>query len=322
MSSTDTVSNHNLLLVVYALVTPLGALSVLISAILAAKYLDEHLNLLGKLGCLLCIIGSTTIVIHAPTESEVNTLEELGAMLTETSFLLYLSFVILASVILIFGYAPEYGNSNLLIYILICSMIGSLSVMACKGLGLAIRETIGGNGNQLSNGLFWIFLFSVIGSVTVQMNYLNKALDVFSTSLVTPVYYVFFTTFVLTASGVLFKEWNSMSAQDVIGNLCGFSTIVIAIFLLNGCKELSLTLADLQKIWTRRKAQVPSSCAMIDESLQPLTAKQPTKRYVKKRKRRNQKHLGAHAMNRHDFDSDSEGSTEDYNSSSANYGYV
>ena len=30
------------------LVTPLGALSVLVSAILASKYLNEHLNLLGK----------------------------------------------------------------------------------------------------------------------------------------------------------------------------------------------------------------------------------------------------------------------------------
>src|SRR5688572_19399974 len=103
-------------------------------------------------------------------------------MLTESSFLIYLTFVILTSLLLIFVYAPQYGNSNLLIYILICSMIGSLSVMACKGLGLAIRETMSGSGNQLANGLFWIFLFSVIASITVQMNYLNKALDIFSTS--------------------------------------------------------------------------------------------------------------------------------------------
>lgn len=258
----------------------------LISAVLAAKYLNEHLNLLGKLGCLLCVIGSTVIVIHAPTESDVNSLEQLGAMLTETSFLIYLTFVLLTSCILIFFYAPHYGNSNLLIYILICSMIGSLSVMACKGLGLAIRETLTGNGNQLANGLFWIFLASVIASITVQMNYLNKALDIFSTSLVTPVYYVFFTTFVLTASGVLFKEWNAMSAEDVIGNLCGFVTVIVAIFLLNGCKELSLSLEDLQKIWNRRRAPATAG-GTVDDSVQPLT--RPTKRYFKKRKLRNQR---------------------------------
>lgn len=30
------------------LVTPLGALSILVSAVLSSKYLNEHLNLLGK----------------------------------------------------------------------------------------------------------------------------------------------------------------------------------------------------------------------------------------------------------------------------------
>lgn len=35
------------------LVTPLGALSVLVSAVLASKYLNEHLNLLGKVRHLL-----------------------------------------------------------------------------------------------------------------------------------------------------------------------------------------------------------------------------------------------------------------------------
>lgn len=34
-----------------SLVTPLGALSVLVSAVLSSKYLNEKLNLLGKVCC-------------------------------------------------------------------------------------------------------------------------------------------------------------------------------------------------------------------------------------------------------------------------------
>jgi drug/metabolite transporter (DMT)-like permease len=49
-----------------SLVTPLGALSVLVTAILASYFLKEKLNLLGKLSCVLCILGSTVTVIHAP----------------------------------------------------------------------------------------------------------------------------------------------------------------------------------------------------------------------------------------------------------------
>lgn len=59
------------------LVTPLGALSVLISAIMSAHFLNEKLNTIGKIGCLLTAIGSTVMVIHAPKEGEVKSVKEL-----------------------------------------------------------------------------------------------------------------------------------------------------------------------------------------------------------------------------------------------------
>ena len=38
-----------------------------------------------------------------------------------------------------------------------------------------------------------------------QINYLNKALDLFNTAIVSPVYYVMFTVFTITASAILFQ---------------------------------------------------------------------------------------------------------------------
>jgi drug/metabolite transporter (DMT)-like permease len=61
-----------------SLVTPLGALSVLVTAILSSRLLKERLNLLGKIGCAICLLGSTSIVIHSPKEEEVSTMEELA----------------------------------------------------------------------------------------------------------------------------------------------------------------------------------------------------------------------------------------------------
>lgn len=63
-----------------------------------------------------------------------------------------------------------------------------------------------------------------------------QALDIFNTSVVTPIYYVFFTTCVILASAVLFKEWQGMSAKDIIGVVSGFLTVVVAIFLLHAFK--------------------------------------------------------------------------------------
>ena len=52
------------------------------SACLAQRYLSETLNVLGKLGCTLCILGSTVLVIHAPQESDVQSMDELYYRIT------------------------------------------------------------------------------------------------------------------------------------------------------------------------------------------------------------------------------------------------
>lgn len=61
------------------LVTPLGALSVLIGAVLGAYFLGEDLGTLGKLGCAICLIGSVIIVLHAPPDKEITTVDEILA---------------------------------------------------------------------------------------------------------------------------------------------------------------------------------------------------------------------------------------------------
>lgn len=63
-----------------ALVTPLGALSIIISAVLAHIFLKEHLNVFGALGCLLCITGSITIVLHAPAERPIESVAQVWSL--------------------------------------------------------------------------------------------------------------------------------------------------------------------------------------------------------------------------------------------------
>jgi hypothetical protein len=59
------------------LVTPLGALSVLIGAVLGAYFLHEELGILGKLGCAICLTGSVVIVLHAPPDKEIETVDDI-----------------------------------------------------------------------------------------------------------------------------------------------------------------------------------------------------------------------------------------------------
>ena len=199
------------------LVTPLGSLSVIIgcvsisvlaaipfdleySAILASYLLDEELGHLGRLGCTVCILGSLIIVIHAPADKDIQTVDEVlryavqpGASRSRSlhpamrlnkwraGFLMYCFCVLVFTLTMIYAIAPKYGRSNPLVYISICSLVGSVSIMAIKGFGIAVKLTLGGN-NQFIYVSTYVFGIVVGLCIMVQMNYFNKALDTFSTN--------------------------------------------------------------------------------------------------------------------------------------------
>ncbi|XP_063390577.1 magnesium transporter NIPA2 [Cydia fagiglandana] len=237
-----------------ALVTPLGALSVLVSAVLASKFLKEHLNFIGKIGCFLCIVGSVLIVIHSPKSEEVKSFRELTTKLSDYQFLTYMATIVFLCLIVKVIFVPRYGNQNIAVYLLLCSAIGSLTVVFCKAVALGIKETIAGHANNLTHYMFWLLLVTAIICIMIQMNYLNKSLDIFNTSVVSPVYYVMFTVLVIIASGILFREWENMAIIDILGCLCGFLVVMTAIFMLNTFKDVQMTFRDLNLNARRRQS--------------------------------------------------------------------
>lgn len=55
----------------------------LCSAVLAHFLLREKLQKLGVLGCILCIVGSTVIVLHAPEEKTPSSVDEIWSLATQ-----------------------------------------------------------------------------------------------------------------------------------------------------------------------------------------------------------------------------------------------
>jgi hypothetical protein len=50
--------------------------------------LGEKLQKMGMLGCLLCIVGSTEIVLHAPQEKSINSVQEIWLLAVQPGMLL------------------------------------------------------------------------------------------------------------------------------------------------------------------------------------------------------------------------------------------
>lgn len=154
------------------LVTPLGALSVVICAIMSAIFLKERLSMVGKVACFLCIVGSIVIVLNAPAHSSVANIEQMQAYVITPGFLSYTGVVVVGCIITALYAGPRWGKKNMLVYISICSWIGGLSVVATQGLGAAIVTQIGGTP-QFNQWFLYVLLAFVIVTLLTEIIYLN-----------------------------------------------------------------------------------------------------------------------------------------------------
>ncbi|KAK4106228.1 DUF803-domain-containing protein [Parathielavia hyrcaniae] len=214
------------------LVTPLGALSVLIGAVLGSYVLKEELGTLGKLGSAICLIGAVIIVLHAPPDEEIETIDQILNYAIQPGFLFYCLAVCIFAGVMIYKVSPVYGKRNPLIYLSICSTVGSVSVMAVKAFGIALKLTFAGH-NQFTHPSTYVFLIITTVCILTQMNYFNKALSQFPTNIVNPLYYVTFTTATLCASFILFKGFNTTEAVNTLSLICGFLVTFTGVYLLN-----------------------------------------------------------------------------------------
>lgn len=159
-------------------------------------------------------------------------------------FVLYALLVVLLLVILIVWIAPAHGKSNIMVYVAICSLLGSFTVPSSKGLGLVAQDVFGGGGGPSSSGALALFL-GLLGtlavSILIQFFFINKALECFSSNAFEAIYYVTFTSTVILASALLFKEWTALTLTDGLAMLCGLATVCVGVVLLRISHEALIT---------------------------------------------------------------------------------
>lgn len=225
------------------LVTPLGALSIIFSAVLAHFILNERLHMFGVVGCALCVVGSVDIVLHAPMERRIDSVSEIWQLATEPGFIVYSCLAVALALVLMFWVVHHTEQRKMLAYVAICSLFGSLTVISVKAVAIALKLSFNGV-NQFVYIQTWFFISVVIICCLVQLNYLNKALDSFNTAVVAPVYYVMFTTLTILANMIMYKDWDSQNATQIASEVCGFVTIVAGTFLLHKTRDMGNTQPD------------------------------------------------------------------------------
>ncbi|GJJ06677.1 hypothetical protein Clacol_000872 [Clathrus columnatus] len=206
--------------VAYLKNTPMGALSVVISAILSHFLLKEKLSLFGWISSFQCLIGATILALNGPEEQSVTTIAGFKSLFLAPGFLAYGSVLIAASVFLAVYVAPRWGQRSMLPHLGICSLIGGLSVSCTQGFGACV-----------------ITRFVVVTLLT-EVYYLNVALALFNTAMVTPTYYVvgaMFTFCTLVTSVILYQGLKASGTQ-IMTVVLAFFVICTGIFILQMSK--------------------------------------------------------------------------------------
>ena len=214
------------------LVAPLGSISVVCNALLSSLVLREQISSRNKLGCVFAIVGSCFVVRFAPTSDHQLNMSRLADYMTDPVFLSFLV-LICAGFVYLYRLPQRTQQSNVIVYVLMCSLMGAITVSCTKGLSTALILTVSGSSHdQFSSFLPWLLLLVICGTIVVQIKYLNLAMISFGASEVVPVYYVTFTFCSVMAGVILFKEYHETSVLHASLFILGVAITFSGVYLI------------------------------------------------------------------------------------------
>ena len=135
-------------------------------------------------------------------------------------------------------------------YILLCSLISSITVLSCK-VAVGWVAMTGEGKNQFYHVLPYVAWIAVIVSAVVSVHYLQQAMQHFGNNQVVPVYYATFTLACVVGAAIVYKELDGSPADKLAGFFIGILVAFGGVF----------------SIGMRRKTQAPEAPDSDDKNL-------------------------------------------------------
>ena len=244
-----------------SLVAPLGAWSVVLSAILAHVFLHEHVSNHNLLGIALCVVGAFLIGTSGPDVSEAEAALDADAvthLLVRTPFLVFILLTLTATAVLMYiAHRTALGEKYIFIYVGVSSLLGGVTVVCAKALSTFLRMSIEGDF-QFGNWLPFVLVVVLAGAILLQLRYLNLAMARFGNAQVIPVYYVLFTSCAMSSGVIMFREFDQLT----LGNIpffVGICSTMSGVFLISkSAKRHAMQLSqkdDVEKSTPPRKGR-------------------------------------------------------------------
>jgi len=213
-----------------AVVAPLGSLAIIVSGVLATRYLDEKITKRNRRGYLLLITGVLCVLFVAPKNANALTSEELLLQMDRLAFKGYLLVIVVLGAWLIWDLRTE-KNQRLTKFVVVAAVLGSLTIMCGKATSVFLRLTYEGN-SQFASTLPYLLIALLVASAVGQEYFKQMAITKYDASKFWPSFFAAFNFFAVTLSVVLYP-----AEEDQ--NMAVFVTIysIGILFILQGSMD-------------------------------------------------------------------------------------
>ncbi|THC93130.1 hypothetical protein EYZ11_007373 [Aspergillus tanneri] len=166
-----------------SIVSPLGVVALISNCVIAPCMLKEKFRKRDLWGVLVSIAGAVVVVLSAKSSEEKIGPHDIWVMITRWEFVLYLG-ISTALIVALMSASSKYGPRTILIDV---------------GL-VALFVT-------------YLLVFVLGFSALMQIRYINRALQRFDSTQVIPTQFVLFTLSVIIGSAVLYRDFESFTAE-------------------------------------------------------------------------------------------------------------
>ncbi|RHZ53836.1 DUF803 domain membrane protein [Aspergillus thermomutatus] len=211
-----------------SIVSPLGVVALISNCVIAPIMLKEKFRQRDVWGVLIAIAGAVVVVLSASSSEEKIGPHDIWIMITRWEFELYLGLTA-ALIAALMWVSHMYGSRTILIDVGLVALFGGYTALSTKGVSSLLSFTL---WHVITFPITYLLVFVLVFSALMQIRYINRALQRFDSTQVIPTQFVLFTLSVIIGSAVLYRDFESYTAERASKFVCGCLMTFLGVYFI------------------------------------------------------------------------------------------
>lgn len=262
-----------------SIVAPLGVVALVSNCVIAPIVLHERFRTRDFLGVVIAAAGAVVVVLSAKQQNARLGPHELQALILRWEFALYSAITVSVIAVGIWA-SSKYGKRTVVIDLGLVGLFGGYTALSTKGIASLLSST---TWHVFTFPITYILAVVLVVTAVMQIRYVNRALQRFSSVQIIPGQYVCFTISVVVGSAVLYRDFETTTASEVGMFVAGCFLTFGGVYLLSSGKDdrddhgaepaeheqadlnSKATRADYDKRHDERRSRIPTSSSIEED---------------------------------------------------------